>query len=44
MHSIIRLQIQLVVQKCELILAKGDLDPEETSNIENVLFYLRKLL
>jgi hypothetical protein len=44
MHSIIRCQIQLLIKRCELILAKGDLTLQQNSHIENALFYLRQLL
>ena len=44
MHPIIKSQIQLLIQKCEVILATGDLDDEEKSKLENSLFYLRSLV
>lgn len=44
MHAIIRSQIQTLVQRCEIILAKGDLTQNEIKNVENALFYLRNLL
>ena len=44
MHPIIKSQIQLLIQKCEVILAKGDLDEDEKSKLENSLFFLRCLV
>ena len=44
MHAVLRSLIQLIVTKCELVLSKGDLNQSETSELENALFYLRKLL